>query len=281
LGNLFVMANTPDPRDFYQVSRLVLIPSLSSESFCRVAAEALLNGIPVLADNRGALPGTLSEAGFLFDIPQRYTPQTRLVPTAEVVGPWIDTILRLWDDAAFYEQERRRCLAAAEAWKPERLVPRFEEFFTRVIDDRARGRNGILGRAQQPEYSWRMASGPGGCAQPPASQGFTTQHRTRQLGESRPVRQTVRQENCASVVFLFHRRAQPCDDLCRPALGLGVADAELFRNLPSASSVPRCREGSFSKAAASRSRSSLAWVQAIGEASSVRHLPVKDPRISE
>ena len=47
LGNISVMANTPDPRDFYQVSRLVLMPSLWWESFARVAAEGLINGIPV------------------------------------------------------------------------------------------------------------------------------------------------------------------------------------------------------------------------------------------
>jgi glycosyltransferase involved in cell wall biosynthesis len=133
LGNIFVMANTHDPRDFYQVSRMVLIPSLWWESFCRVAAEALLNGIPVLASNRGGLPETLHEAGFLFDIPAQYTPQTRVVPTAAEVAPWIETIIRLWDDEALYEQERRRCLAAAEAWRPERLLPRFEEFFAGVI----------------------------------------------------------------------------------------------------------------------------------------------------
>src|SRR5262249_38998593 len=52
LTNLSVMANTPDPRDFYRVSRLVLMPSLWQESFGRVAAEALLNGIPVLASRR-------------------------------------------------------------------------------------------------------------------------------------------------------------------------------------------------------------------------------------
>jgi hypothetical protein len=61
------------------------------------------------------------------EIPERYTPQTRLVPTAEEVAPWIDTLLRLWDEEAFYEQERRRCLAAAEAWRPERLLPKFQD----------------------------------------------------------------------------------------------------------------------------------------------------------
>jgi glycosyltransferase involved in cell wall biosynthesis len=134
LSNVYVMANTPDPRDFYQVSRLVLMPSLWRESFPRVPVEALINGIPVLASTRGWLPETLAQAGgFLFDVPERYTPESRSVPTAEETAPWVDTIIRLWDDHAFYEQERRRCLAAAEAWRPERLLPRFEEFFTQAL----------------------------------------------------------------------------------------------------------------------------------------------------
>jgi glycosyltransferase involved in cell wall biosynthesis len=127
------LANTPDPRDFYHVSRIVLLPSLWWESFCRVAAEALINGIPVLGSRRGGLPETLEEAGFLFDVPERYTPQSRFVPTAEEVAPWIETIIRLWDDEPFYAQERRRCLAAAQAWHPDRLLPRFEEFFAGVL----------------------------------------------------------------------------------------------------------------------------------------------------
>jgi glycosyltransferase involved in cell wall biosynthesis len=141
-GNLFQMANTPDPRDFYRVSRLVLMPSLWRESFARVPVEALLNGIPVLASRRGGLPETLAEAGFLLDIPEHYTPETREVPTAAEVAPWVETILRLWDDAAFYEAECRRARAAAEVWTPERLGAQFEEFLARVgrgpMEERAR-----------------------------------------------------------------------------------------------------------------------------------------------
>ena len=141
LCNLFVMENTPDPRDFYKVSRVVLMPSLCRESFGRIAAEALINGIPVLASRRGSLPEALEHAGFLFDVPARYTPESRIVPTAEELRPWVDTIIRLWDDSAFYEEERQRCLAAAEAWRPERLAPRFEEFLMQVIQSSGRQRS--------------------------------------------------------------------------------------------------------------------------------------------
>lgn len=132
VGNVHVMANTPDPRHFYRVSRLVLMPSLWEESFGRVAAEALLNGIPVLASRRGALPEMLANAGFLFDVPAHYTTRSRQAPTSEEVRPWVDAIVRLWDDAELYETERKRCLAAVEAWHPDRLGPHYEAFFDEV-----------------------------------------------------------------------------------------------------------------------------------------------------
>jgi glycosyltransferase involved in cell wall biosynthesis len=141
LTNLHRMENTPDPRDFYRVSRLVLMPSLWWESFGRVGAEAMINGIPVLASRRGALPETLAEAGFLFDVPERYKPEAILVPTTEEVEPWVQTILRLWDDAAFYAKEQLRCHAAAEAWRPERVLPRYETFFREVVSGAANVKN--------------------------------------------------------------------------------------------------------------------------------------------
>jgi glycosyltransferase involved in cell wall biosynthesis len=75
-----------------------------------VAAEAFMNGIPVLASRRGALPQTLKHAGVLLDIPEKYTPQTRTAPTADEVAPWLEAIEHLWDDPTASEHERRRCL---------------------------------------------------------------------------------------------------------------------------------------------------------------------------
>jgi glycosyltransferase involved in cell wall biosynthesis len=144
VGNLHVMANTPDPRDFYRVSRLVLMPSLWNESFGLVAAESLANGIPVLAGRRGALPELLEQAGFLFDIPAQYTPESRLVPTAAEVAPWVDTVIRLWDDPKSYDDERRRCRTAAEAWRPERLGPLYEAFFAGVAGRAGPAKNNEL-----------------------------------------------------------------------------------------------------------------------------------------
>jgi glycosyltransferase involved in cell wall biosynthesis len=126
LSNLYFMEHTPDPREFYQASRIVLMPSVWDEAFGRVAAEAMINGIPVLASRRGALSETLAEGGILIDVPDKFTPALREVATPEEVAPWVEKIIQLWDDPVYYAQERQRCLKAAEAWRPERLAARFD-----------------------------------------------------------------------------------------------------------------------------------------------------------
>ena len=57
------------------------------------------------------------------------------------IGDSLRTRIRLWDDKDFYAQERNRCLAAAEAWHPDRLLPRFEEFLMQVVHSSARRRS--------------------------------------------------------------------------------------------------------------------------------------------
>jgi glycosyltransferase involved in cell wall biosynthesis len=129
LTNLHRMANTPDPRDFYRVSRVVLLPSLWRESLGRVAVEAMANGIPVLASDRGALPETLGDAGFVLTIPGRYTSSSPAVPTPREVAPWVAIVERLWDDPDFEARHRDLARAEAHRWDADRLVERYDSFF--------------------------------------------------------------------------------------------------------------------------------------------------------
>jgi glycosyltransferase involved in cell wall biosynthesis len=132
--NLNRMANTSDPREFYRVARAVLVPSLCRENAALVAREALLNGIPVLASDRGGLPETLGDAGFVFAVPERCTPASDEVPTAREVAPWIAAIERLWDDPAFEQAHRERALAEARRWDDAVLADRYTAFFRRLAD---------------------------------------------------------------------------------------------------------------------------------------------------
>ena len=133
LTNLNWMANTPDPRDFYRVTRVMLVPSLT-ENAALVAREALANGIPVLASDRGGLPETLGEAGFIFTLPERlFAAGSVTVPTAREIAPWVAVIERLWDDPEFEARHRALAKTQAAQWDSDRLVREYERFLDRVI----------------------------------------------------------------------------------------------------------------------------------------------------
>ena len=135
-GNVFLMANTPDPARFWGVTRFCLIPSLCEESQCLVAVEAMVNGIPVLASNRGALPETLGRSGYVLTVPGWMIPGGRVLPTTGEVTAWAEMVVRLWDDQGLYQEHRRLAADEARRWNPEVLEPRFVELFNSVRPSR-------------------------------------------------------------------------------------------------------------------------------------------------
>ena len=67
LGNVEWRSPTDDMRTVFAQSRLLLMPSVWEESFGRTVIEAQLNGLPVLASRRGALPDTVGQGGLTLD----------------------------------------------------------------------------------------------------------------------------------------------------------------------------------------------------------------------
>jgi glycosyltransferase involved in cell wall biosynthesis len=67
LGNVEWLEPTEDMRSVYGQSRVLLMPSVWEESFGRTVVEAQLNGLPVLASRRGALPENVGAGGLTLD----------------------------------------------------------------------------------------------------------------------------------------------------------------------------------------------------------------------
>jgi GT2 family glycosyltransferase/glycosyltransferase involved in cell wall biosynthesis len=130
--HIHIMPVTTDPRRFWRLTKVLLMPSLWWESQGLVAVEAMINGIPVVASDRGALPGTLGDGGIALSLPDRLTPTSQVLPTAEEVEPWVEAVIRLWDDPGWYQEQSTRGRQRAQVWHHDRLRPLYAEFFGAV-----------------------------------------------------------------------------------------------------------------------------------------------------
>jgi len=124
---------TPRPADFFALTRILLAPSTVNESFGRVSAEALINGIPPIVSERGGLPETVGGGGIVVPLPAHITPETRDLPAAEDVRPWFDVVCALWDDAEYYRAASARARAEAVARYDEAVMRRrYLDYFESV-----------------------------------------------------------------------------------------------------------------------------------------------------
>jgi glycosyltransferase involved in cell wall biosynthesis len=127
----------PAPADYFALTRLLLVPSIWDEPFGRVAAESMINGIPPLVSNRGALPDVLGGdaaqggGGRVLPVPDWMKPETTTLPTADEIAPWFDAVCALWDDAESYRQLADRARGIAEDRYSEAVSRRLHvDYFT-------------------------------------------------------------------------------------------------------------------------------------------------------
>jgi len=124
---------TPRPADFFGLTKILLVPSVFREPFGRVAAEALINGIPPLVSDRGALPETVGDAGCVIPLPSWMTETTTQLPTAEEASPWFDAICELWDDQEAYRRASETARAAGVRRYSESVMHRrYMEYFASI-----------------------------------------------------------------------------------------------------------------------------------------------------
>jgi len=127
-----IMAAPPTqrPAEFFGLTKILLVPSVFDEPFGRVAAEALVNGIPPLVSERGALPQTVGAGGRVLPLPAWLTPDSRDLPSEEEAAPWFKAVCDLWDDPSRYAEASARARAEAEARFAEPVMRRrYLEYF--------------------------------------------------------------------------------------------------------------------------------------------------------
>jgi glycosyltransferase involved in cell wall biosynthesis len=127
----------PSPADYLALTRVLLVPSVWDEPFGRVAAEAMINGIPPLVSTRGALPhvvgGDVSRGGggYVLPLPDWLTVEERRVPDERDIEPWFQAVCALWDDPALYDRVSARARAiACDRYGEEVSRRRHVDYFT-------------------------------------------------------------------------------------------------------------------------------------------------------
>lgn len=70
MKNITVLPFHRDIRSIWQRTKILVAPSLCNEAYGRVVVEAMLNGIPVIANRIGGLPEAAGSAGILLDTPK-------------------------------------------------------------------------------------------------------------------------------------------------------------------------------------------------------------------
>lgn len=121
-GNIDWRPPTFRPAEIYRNTRILLAPSVYQEAWGRVASEAQVNGIPVLASTSGGLPEAVGPGGLL-------------VPPDAPFEDWLNALSRLWDDRAAYD--RYAAAAAAHAARPEFQPDRLVDRFAAALADHA------------------------------------------------------------------------------------------------------------------------------------------------
>lgn len=118
-GNIEWMAHTPDIRNVFRKTKILLMPS-DYESFGRVGIEAACCGIPTIAHPTLGLQEAFGDAGIFID--------------RNTVPAWFNELTRLLTDEVYYHKRSQAVLDLANSIQPEVEFDRLEQAFLETVE---------------------------------------------------------------------------------------------------------------------------------------------------
>jgi glycosyltransferase involved in cell wall biosynthesis len=119
---------TSDMRPVWARAKLLLMPSIWEECWGRSASEAQVNGLPVVASDRGGLPEVVGPGGVILDV---HAP----------IADWVHAVERLMTDGAHYAAvaDAARAHAARPEIQPDAVADRFLQLVSAHVERYGRG----------------------------------------------------------------------------------------------------------------------------------------------
>lgn len=136
VNRIMVAQHTDSPGLIYDISRVVVTPSLCQESWGCVASEAVINGIPVLATNQGGLPEAVNGGGILLAPPASTLKDNFCLPTDEEIAPWVEALERL-----LQEDWTEKCQIASKGIDIEQSYQRLMSYLEPLMKQGSKQRN--------------------------------------------------------------------------------------------------------------------------------------------
>jgi Glycosyl transferases group 1/Glycosyltransferase Family 4 len=144
-GNIEWMAHTPDIREVFQKTKILLMPS-DYESYGRVGIEAACAGIPTIAHPTPGLKEAFGDAAIFCD--------------RNDIAAWYVEIERLLTDEVYYRKRSDMALALVETLDPESEFDRLEQAFIQTVKDwQTRDEVKAVRMWTCDRWIWKMADG--------------------------------------------------------------------------------------------------------------------------
>ncbi len=101
--NVKIIGHQKDMRAVYACTKALLLPSTWHESGARVIAEALINGIPIIASNTGGSAELVGRGGVVLDLPEKIRENRGEPADLTTAGMWLEEVRRIWYDKVHFE----------------------------------------------------------------------------------------------------------------------------------------------------------------------------------
>jgi glycosyltransferase involved in cell wall biosynthesis len=143
-GNIEWMAHTPDIRNVFRKTKVLLMPS-DYESFGRVGVEAACCGIPTIAHPTPGLKEAFGDAGIFID--------------RNEVAAWFNEVERLMTDDVYYRKRSQIVLEMASKIDPESEFDRLEKAFIETAERWKNKESGAVKMWTSDRWIYRMQDG--------------------------------------------------------------------------------------------------------------------------